>query len=381
MPIVQYRQTPSARVEGQTYGPRLAAPFTVPKLAQITTITLADGSPAAAEAWSLTATDSETGQIWTLAITSGASLAASLDAAVAAVAGDGKFNDLFTATEDGATVLTLTAKHVGRAYTFALDTSAGSATSTIAVTQVAGGDKIPFARMLARSDDNAIAGAARTLSATDTLRSLAGLTVRHDFNHTRPFEPADQRAGYDGLDRGKTLSLAQDCRMAVLPEVAPTSTSDSVFVRRAQTSSAGNVGGFLAAAAGGQQSYTFTPSAVDLPAYGFEFDYSGAHYTALYLGDGSTTVAVACDGLVQDLGAIAGLTITDGGTEVTIQTAAGTQIENVRNLASHTDVPVDSVTVAESVADDVDTIDISSVARWESLPDANGLCVLRLDML
>jgi hypothetical protein len=376
--ITNYPQNPSARKEGQVYGSRKSAPLTIPKLAQIAEVVLVDASPAASEAWVLTATDDETGQIWTLPITSGASLAASLDAAVAAVVGNGKFNDLFSASEDGVDTLTLTAKHVGRGYTFALDTSAGSATSTITITQVAGGDKVPFARMLARSS---VAGEARLLGSTDALRDLAGATVRHDFNHTRPFEPSAQRAGYDGLDRGKTVSLAHECRMAGLPETAPSALTDSVFVRRAQTSSAGNVGAFSAAAAGGQQSHTFTPSAVNLPGYGFEFDYAGAHYTALYLGDGSTTVAQACDGLVQDLGSITGLTITDGATEVTIQTAAGTQLENVRNLASHTDVPVDSVAVAESVAGDLDSIDITSVARWESLPDAGGLCVVRLDML
>ena len=373
-----YRQTPNARADGQPLGQRYSLDYHIPELAQISTITLADGTPAAAEAWILSATDDETGQIWTLAITSGASLALSLDAAVAAVAGDGKFNDLFTATEDDATVLTLTARHVGRGYTIALDTSAGSATSTIALAQAPGGNKLAFGRLLARTGERT----AGQLSAASTTRDLAGVLFRTDYNHTRPFAVADQRAGSDGLERGKTVSLMRRGVVCVVPEAGavPVSVDDPVYVRRAQTASAGDLGAFRASEGGGQQSYTFTPSAVDLPAYGFEFDYGGAHYTALYLGDDTTTVAVACDGLVQDLGSIAGLTITDGGTEVTIQTAAGTSLANVRNLASHTDVPADSVAIAESVAADVDTIDITSVARWVRLPDAQGIAELSIDL-
>lgn len=376
---VNYNMNPAPLREGQTLGPRLSKPFTLPKLAQVTTITIADASPAASEEWTLQATDDETGQVWSLTFDSGASLALTLDALTAAVAGDGKFNDLFSATEDGATVATLTARHVGRSYTLAV-TPGGSATAAVAITQVAGGSRIPFGLMMQR-DAEGIAGTAAVLDATTVLRELAGVLIRTDYNHVRPYEPEDAQAGSDGMARGKTVSLMHQGMIVVDPETNPISLSDSVFVRRAQTSSAGTVGAFSAAAAGGQQLWTFTPSAINLPGYGFEFDYEGAHYTALYLGDGSTTVAVACDGLVQDLGSIAGLTITDNSTDVTIQTAAGTELENVRNLASHTDVPADSVTVAETTGEDIDTIDISSIARWERLANSDGLAVLRIDML
>ena len=369
-----YNQTMNARIEGQAQGERKARDYTIPVLAQITTIAIADGSPAASEAWVLTATDAETGQIWTLPIVSGASLAASLDAAVAAVAANGKFNDLFTAAEDGATILTLTAKHVGRDYTLALDNSAGSATNTVAVTQASGGAKLAFGKLLAR-------GAGKTcdeLRATSTIRDIAGALHRTEANHTRQYDSTRARAGYDGVERGSTVSLMSDGFMVVRPETAPTSVSDSVFVRRAMTGAVGTVGKFSAAPSGGQQSYTFTPSAVDLEGYGFQFSYEGADYSVLYLGDGGTTVAQAVDGLLQDLGAVSGLTITDGATELTIQTAAGTALSNVRNLASHTDVPVDSVTIAESVAGDVDSIDISAIASWEELPDGRGLGLVRV---
>jgi len=378
---VNYRMNYTALREGQQLGPRKAKPFTIPKLAQISTHTFADASAAASETWTLTATDDETGQVWSLPVTSAATVADSLEAIVAAIAANGKFNDLFTATEDGSTVVTLTNKHVGRSFTFAWTFSAGSSASvTVATTQLAGGSKIPFGIMLQR-DAEGIAGTCKLLASDATLRDLAGAVIRTDYNHVRPYEPEDARAGYDGMARGKTLSLMHQGMLVVDPETAPSSLSDSVYVRRAQTSSVGTVGAFSAAPAGGQHTMTFTPSAVNLPGYGFEFDYLGVHYTALYLGDGSTTVAQACDGLVQDLGSITGLTITDSTTTVTIAAAAGTQLENVRNLASHTDVPVDSVTIATTGAIDVDTIDISSIARWERLANSDGLAVVRLDML
>lgn len=376
--ITNYPMNPAARRLGETYGPRLSVDLNLAELPQISTFTFADGSPAASETWTLTITDDETGQAYAVAVTSAASVADSIEAVVDAIAADGKANDLLTAVEDGSTVVTVTARHVGRSYSFAWAFSGGSsASATVATTQLAGGAKVPFGVVLAKSSENE----ARLLSATDTLAMLAGVVRRTDANHTRPFEPADARSGFDGRSRGRTLSLAHDCRIAVEPEVAPSALTDSVFVRRAQTSSVGTVGAFRASAAGGQQLYTFTPAAINLPGYGFQFEFRGVPYTALYLGDGSTTVAQACDGLVQDLGAIAGLTITDAATAMTIQTPAGERLENVRNLASHTDVPADSVTIAETTGADIDTIDLSSVARWESLPDAQGLCVLRLRLL
>ncbi|MEC9048863.1 MAG: hypothetical protein VYA51_12705 [Planctomycetota bacterium] len=273
MPRIKYNQVPSQYAEGQAIGPRDSKPFTLPALPQITTFTLTDATPAAGEAWVLTATDDETGQVHTLAITSGASLADSLDAAVAAVGNDGKFNDLFTATEDGASVLTLEAKHAGRAYTFVLDTSAGSATSGIANSQEPGGSKLAFGRLLAVSGE----AEARELQSGDVLRDLAGVLFRTDFNHQRPYEPADQRSGYDGAERGDTVSLLIEGQVALTPEsgAEPSALTDSVFVRIA------------------------------------------------------------------------------GGT----------------------------VGVVGASADGGNTVDISSIARWESLPNGDGLCRVRFDML
>jgi len=271
MPITQYNQVPNPRVEGMPCGgKRRTEPYTLAKLAQVSETVIADASEAAGEDWSITVTDSETGQQYSLAFLSGADLETTLDNAIAALAGDGKFNDLFAATEDGTDTLTLTGRHVGRGYAINV-TPGGSATAVTTVTQVAGGANLEFGRMLG------VAGRklGRQLTTGDTVRDLAGVLFRTDFNHTRPFEPADARAGFDGMVRGKTVSLMREGRVAVLPVSAPSALNDSVYVRIAD----GNLGAFSAAADGG------------------------------------------------------------------------------------------------------DTLDISSVARWVSLPDAQGLCELRVNML
>lgn len=375
-----FSQNHPAYILGQAIGPRESRPFGIPALAHIETFVLVDASPVASEAWTLAATDVETGQVHTLPFESGASLAATLDAAVAAVAGDGKFNDLFTATEDGATDLVLTAKHVGRDYTFVMTPLAsGSATVTNSTTQESGGQKLAFGRMLARVAGNGgLHGDARELSATDTLRSLAGGLFRAETNHVHQYEPDAIRAGYDGFERGvRHASLMRRGVMVVEPENAPAALTDPVFVRRALTGSVGTLGGFSNVAEGGQQLFTITPTTTNLAGYGFQFDYDGFHHSALYLTDNTVSIAVAIDGMIQDLGAVDGLTITDNGTTLTIETAAGTAIENMHNTLTHEDVPVDSVTIVETNPSDIDSIDISSIAEWGSLVTSQGYALLR----
>ena len=240
-----YRQIPDARVDGMPIGRREAAPFTIPRLAQITTVVIADASATAGEAWSLTVVDDETAQSYSVSFLSGAALPATLDLALAAVAGDGKLNDLFAVAEDGTDTLTLTARHVGRGYTVTVS-AGGSATAAVSVTQVAGGDKIPFARMLART--GTVLRTARELGSGDTLRDMAGFTFRTHFSHTRPYEADAARLAYDGLDRGQTESLMHDGIICVIPETAPTVLDGAVYVRISGT---GNVGQVSGAADGG----------------------------------------------------------------------------------------------------------------------------------
>lgn len=369
----EFRVNPRRGVEGQPVGERKSRPGHFAYDAQQTQIRIANSE---AGNLGITVVDDDTEQEYSLTVAiSGVVEATSLDEMLAAAEGNADFRRLFTFAEDGVEDLTMTARHANRSYTVTT-TTPGSMTAVVSELQAAGGEGVEFGRMLARSStgDRAV----RALEATDEIGDLVGILFRTDGNHFHSLEN-DTPSAVDKSEPGRTYPVMQAGRVLVKVEEA-VNEGDPVFVRRALTSGAGRLGGFRASAAGGQQSYTFTPSAINLPGYGFEFDYQGVHYTALYLGDGSTTVAQACDGLVQDLGSISGLTITDGGTEVTIQTAAGTQLENVRNLASHTDVPADSVTISEAVSEDVDTIDISSIADFEDSAPADGLATLRLKL-
>lgn len=368
---ISYSVNPDRAVEGMPIGDRESVPRLLPLSYQVTTLTVANPQ---AGANVLSVTDVASGQVYELSFTSTAATATTVDAIVAAAAINGEFRNLFSVVDTSSTVATATAKHAGREYTFELTTAFGTTTVTPADTvEHDASSSLSMGRMVCRGSGD---GEISALGASTSLQQLEGIVFRTDANHFHDLEelPSDS----DVLAAGKYLSVMQKGRLWVQVEDAVTPAS-SVFVRRAQTSSVGAVGRFRGSAAGGQQSYTFTPSAINLPGYGFEFDYQGVHYTALYLGDGSTTVAQACDGLVQDLGSISGLTISDGATEVTIQTAAGTELENVRNLASHTDVPVDSVDIAESVGEDIDTIDVSSICSFETSASAGGLALLRIN--
>ena len=377
-----FNVTPDLAQAGQTYGRSRCAPHTLAYQPQITTIVIADGSPSAGESWVLRLTDDETGLAYDVPFLSGGTLAATLDNMVAALGENGNAYDLFSYAQDGATTLTATARHPGRAYTWTVPTVGGSASATVTNTQTSGGQKLAFGLMVARDSTSGVIPTFRALAATDAAIDIAGLLFRTDGNHFRSMTDEPDPTDYSGAMRGRTFSILEEGRAWVVVESAVTDISAGVHVRRALTGAAGTVGAFRTAAAGGQQLYTLTPSAINLPGYGFEFDYQGVHYTALYLGDGSTTVAQAIDGLVQDLGSISGLTITDNATTLTIQTAAGTEITNMRNLASHTDVPVDSVAIVETDAEDVDTIDVSAWCRWErtsvTLRDGTIIAPLRI---
>lgn len=367
----QFTVNPGAAIAGLAIGRVYAKPRTLPYRAQISTITI--GSSEAGDLV-IDVTDDETQQTYSLTVTlSGAVEATSLDEMLAAIQANGPLNNLFSGVEDGATVLTLTARHANRSYTITT-TPPGSMTAVVATSQASGGDGIEPGLWVARGAADLQIDA---LTATTTLAQLEGVLRRTDANHFHAL--VESTTDVDRLRRGKTHSVLESgSRVWVEVEDAVTPGS-TPYVRRALTSGAGTVGAMRGSAAGAtQQTWTFTPTAIDLPGYGFQFEYQGVPYTALYLGDGTTTVAVACDGLVQDLGSIAGLTITDNGTDVTIQPALGTQLENVRNLASHTDVPADSVTVAETVQEDIDTIDVSSIAVFETSAAAGGLALLRI---
>lgn len=360
--------------EGQTYGPRDSNPYTFPFLAQITTVTIADGSPAAGEAWTLNVRDDDSLQDFPIAFTSGASLALTLDAMLAAIQGDGKLNDLFTAVEDGATVLTMTARNANIPYTITL-VPGGSATAVVAITTAAGGAEIDVGLMVARA---VARDEMRPFAAGDTADDLAGLLFRTDANHFHDLEN-DTAAAEDRIDRGRTMAVMEEGRFWALVAAGVVALTDPVHIRVALTGGVGRVGELLTAPAGGQQLLTATPAAVDLASpYGFDFGFRGRHFSARYAGDGTTTVAVAVDGLVASLGTIAGLTIVDNTTDLTIQTAAGEQLDYFIESVQQNDTPAASVDLVETTAADIDSFDASAFMRWESTAAAAGLARARM---
>lgn len=242
-----YKMHPDIAQAGQPYGPRMSNPLTLPFLAQTDTIVIADASPAAGEDWTLRVTDDETGQQYEQAFQSGASLAVTLDNALAALVANGKINDLFTFTEDGTDTLTPVARHNGRSYTWSAPTVGGSATVTVATTQESGGQKLEFGLMMARSST---AGEFRALASGDAAIDLAGILFRTDGNHFRDMSEVPDPADYDGARRGNTMELMEEGRCWVIVEQAVTDITAGVFVRAVATGSE-TAGAFRTSADGG----------------------------------------------------------------------------------------------------------------------------------
>lgn len=361
-----YTMHPSQAVHGMTEGPRESRPMMLPWLEQIDSFAIAD---AEAGTLSVVITDVETEQTVEFDVTiSSTDEPTSLDEIAAAFASDPTALALFSVTEDGVDTFVTTARHANREYTFAF-TPPGSMTVTPTAVQAAGGAKVDFGFVAGNSDNEIVA-----IDATTELADLVGVLRRTDANHWRE----TYRDEVEALARGRKWPVNQECRVwLTYAGTAPTVGGD-LYLRRAQTSSSGVVGELLAAPAGGQAVYFVTPTAVDLPGYGVEFGWRGRHYTGIYHGDGSTTVAVAVDGLVFDLGTIAGLTIADATTHMSITTAAGEDLDYIRPLAAHTDVPAASVAVSTSVAADIDAIDISSVAKVETVLPNLSLALVRI---
>ena len=224
----QYKVNRDPAVEGMPYGlHRDSAPYTLPVLAQVTDVVIADGSPAAGEDWTLTFTDDEAQIDYSVDFQSGASLAASLDNAVAAAEADADVSSRFTFSENGVDTLTVTARNSGRAYTVSLSVEAGSsATSTATITQASGGSPLPLGRMVARGSAQ---DTMRALAAGDTAPDVAGFLFRTDGNHFQEFdEPSTAVAE---IKRGRTMSVIEEGRFWVKTPDAVTDLTSSVYVR------------------------------------------------------------------------------------------------------------------------------------------------------
>ncbi len=379
----EYRNTHNLAVEGMPVGPRKTRSFGLPWQAQADQIRIADASAAASETWTVSITDDLTGQVWSYTFLSGAALADTLDNWVAAHRLNAKANSLFTVTEDGVDDFLPVARHANRTYTWAV-TPGGSATATITNLTAAGGDGIEMGRFVVRAGD----GNMQQIAATSVLADIVGGVFRTDANHLHSLEN-DTVDAIDTLSRGKHHAVIESGRMWVKVEEA-VEEGDRVYCRRALTSSAGRIGGFRASPAGSAQTLTLTPI-VNQAIYGvkFTFVWEGARHviSAIYMPtDATTSIADACAGLFDALsteitahGLTGQLTPTDNATSVTIATLAGTEIIEPSGNVWYLDTEAATVTVSNGAAD-VDTIDVTDIAEYESDAAADGFALLRIKL-
>lgn len=378
-----YSVNQSTAIAGQPVGPRSSVPKTLPALAQITLVSTANGS--GTDDWVISITDDETGQAYSLTATGSATeatLAANLEAAFAA---DAKLRDLFTLSVDSSSDVdaTFTAKHGGRSYTFAA--TGGTGANTITTSQAAGGSDLALGIMVALASTP---GQMRALASTDTADNVAGLLFRTDANHYQDYVetlssvPVARRAGtYEVMEEGRCWVTSEDA----------VTLGDPVYVRKAQTSSAGVLGAFRSSPAGTAQVTTVAPAA-DQPSYALTLQLRDADgnirtfnpdYTPT---DGTTAVADAIDGLydaiVDELGGDTssanglGVTVTESDTLLTLTTDAGVSIVDLSpNYADDTEAATSTVTIGTA---DEDAIDVSAFCRWETECAAGGLALLRI---
>lgn len=354
-------------VKGQLYGrPRKTTPRQIPWLAQITQIRYADASAAADEEWSITVEDVKTGQIETVEFVSGASLAASLDNALAAFRAHGKLNSLFSVTEDGTDDFVMTARHGNREYTVTASIGAGSATASISNLQEAGGAGLEFGTLVVRgsADDSFAAPTASSVAA-----DVCGALFRTDANHVHPSYDSDTPDAVDLCYRGKHLPILEEGEMWVEVEDAVTPAS-TPYMRVATTAGAGTIGSLRGSAAGGAKLYTCTPVAVNDQEYGLRIVARGVTYTEIVQADASATATEICNAFRTAFGTIAGVTL--GGTATLTVTGADGEDPTVTDIG-----PGDSGVVLTTAAD-VDAIDVSSKCEFASSASAGGLARLRM---
>lgn len=375
-----YVMNKSVAIEGMTVGERRSKPRTLPWLPQITQVRFTAGG--LTDDVVLTVVDDLTQQSYSITTTGSATEATMLDNLIAGVRANGKLNDLFSATEDGVDDLVLTARHANRSYTI---TCTGGPSATVPVVsdlQDAGGSKVDMGRMVVRGSED---GEFEAIGASAVLADIEGIVFRTDANHLHSLEN-DSASAVDQLDRGKVHSVLESGRVWVEVEEAVV-PGDPVFCRRALTSGAGNLGGFRASPAGSTQVATITVVA-DHQNYVVEFSIDGERVSFSYNpSDGTTTTDDAVDGLED---AAAEILTARGITSVTASAAsaaasftltaeAGRQFDyvTVSSFGEDTEAVAGTVSVA---AADVDAIDVSSIAQFETSASAGGLALLKLKM-
>ncbi len=371
-----YSVNPGFAVEGMRHGgARRSVPAMLAWLAQIDLLTVTAGS--ATDDLVITVVDDQTGQEYEATATGSATESTLLTNALAAIRAS-EINKLFSVEGEVDTniLITFTARHANRTYTISA-TGGTNASTAPAVTsvQAAGGTGIEFGRFVARGDDP---DTFRALAATDTIEDVLGVLTRTDANHFHSLE-SDTPDAVDRSVRGRHYPIDQEVYFWAKPETSLT-TGGALYLRIAQTSSAGRVGALRSSPAGATQVATITP-AENHGSYAIAYGYLGEHYKATYNPtDATTTVADACAGLedAADENAPSGVTVSAGGTTaITLTAAAGTKFDYVHNVAWNLDTEAASTTVSVAAAD-VDALDISSIARIERGAAQDGLALIRV---
>jgi hypothetical protein len=371
--------------------PRKSRPRQLAKLPQILSLTIANG--AGTDNVSIVATDTRTGQSWTLPAVTGSANEATLGAAIrAAVAADPKFNSLFTVaavTETNASdiVHTWTARSPYRSFTLVATGGPVSAAtvSTATESQAAGGSGLAFGQLVAKgtNDDEFVA-----MTSTTTVEQIAGMLFRTDANHFHalPADLGDELSTEsDVCPRGQHMAIAEDGEFWVTAAEAVTPASRCYV--RVEGSTVGDWGD---TPAGTAQVLTVTPI-VDLTVYGFAFTatVNGRAYRlrAFYRPtDGTTAIADACAGLLDSInteitsyGLGSFLTAADNSTDIGITGAAGVLISELSANVWSVDTEVTSVTMSATSAD-VDMLDVSSICRYTSTAAAGALVKVKLQL-
>jgi hypothetical protein len=378
-----YQRSMDIALAGQvTDGDALTRSYLLPLLPQISLLTVTAGSET--DDLVITVVDDDTGQTYSVTATGSATEATLLTNAEAALNGNAKLDDLFDVDGEVDTnvLITLTARHAGRSYT--ISATGGTAVTDPVVTsvQAAGGTPLDIGVFVARSSTD---GQLARVSSSTTIANLLGITQRPQAAGIRNLASLSPSA-VDQWAAGSMLDVVEGGVVYMTVEEAVTPASP-VWMRLAQTSSAGTLGAVRASPAGAAQVNTVAPAADQLE-YGIQLIHKGKTYLASYAPtDGTTTVADAIDGLydalVEAIGGDdsatngIGLTITESATLLTITTDDGTAIDSLTNYHYELDSEAATTVIVVGTAD-ADALDISSVAKYLTSASAGGLAKVQV---
>lgn len=241
MPQINYGEQPVA-VVGQvaTYEDAVIDSLTNELLAQVSTLTV--GGTASDGTYSVQATGPD-GEVLTAEFVRGAGETNAQIATALAAAMSPTWLNAFTIVDGGSGVLTLTANHGGRVYTF-ITAAPGTGTLVAANTQTAGGVDIQMGVAVAEGSDDDLAA---VLSGSTVDDDLAGIVVRGIDGLVNDLGEGGAPAVFQP---GSTLSVLRRGEAWVTVEDAVAKGADA-FVRIANPAAGDPVGLFRSDADGG----------------------------------------------------------------------------------------------------------------------------------